>query len=173
MAVPGRRSTPLGPDPWVRQVVGFDLDGRPATVALSGTAGRTLLLFLSGDCDGCRPLWEAAGDPGRWTLATGDRVVAVTRDRRGAGQDKGWDNGDDKGEDLEALGRLAPNGSQVVLSSAAWADYGVSGPPFFVLVDGRSQRVLTEGVAWAVEQVAAHVADALAGSPRLAGDRGH
>jgi hypothetical protein len=51
----------------------------------------------------------------------------------------------------------AAGAARVVLSSAAWEAYSVLGPPFFVLVDGSSGRVASEGVAWSVEQVVSDV----------------
>ena len=48
----------------------------------------------------------------------------------------------------------------VVMATAAWSAYRVQGPPFFVLVDGTADQVVTEGVAWGVSQIAEHVRSA-------------
>ncbi len=47
------------------------------------------------------------------------------------------------------------------MSSQAYLDYGVGGPPFYALTLGREVR--TEGVAWGVSETAASVLSALAG----------
>lgn len=49
---------------------------------------------------------------------------------------------------------------RLLLSEEAWRRYRVLGPPFFVLVDPDG-TVATEGVAWAVEQVAGEVCRAV------------
>ena len=51
--------------------------------------------------------------------------------------------------------------AEVVMSSQAYLDYGVGGPPFYALTLGREVR--TEGVAWGVSETAASVLRALAG----------
>lgn len=124
-----------------------------------GGAGHSLLLFLSSDCDGCRPLWEGAADAASWGLSAGDRVIVVVADPAGAGDGAGPRL--PKPEVPERVRAMAPPGVPVVYSSAAWHAYRVSGPPFFVLVDGNSARVAVEGIAWAKEQVVGHVAAAL------------
>ena len=138
-----------GPTP-AADVVGTDLAGAATAVRVDG-ARRTLLLFLTSDCDGCRPFWPALADPASLGLSIGDAVAAVARD---PGRD-----------DRAALARLVPAGATVVCAGAAWTAYRVAGPPFFALVDGMTGRVATEGVAWAVDQVAADVRRALAGRP--------
>ncbi len=52
---------------------------------------------------------------------------------------------------------LAGTGGGEPAEAAAWLAYRVQGPPFFVLVDGSADRVVTEGVAWGVSQIAEHV----------------
>ena len=115
-----------------------------------GTGRWTLLVFLSSHCDGCRPLWDALADPVASGLAGDEQVVALT-------------HGPDH-EDVVALRALVPVGATgaeappvVVMATAAWSAYRVQGPPFFVLVDGAADRVVTEGVAWGVSQIAGHV----------------
>ena len=54
----------------------------------------------------------------------------------------------DASEESESKVRdLAPRGVPVVMSSQAWADYGVPGAPYFVYVDGASGRITGEGTA--------------------------
>jgi hypothetical protein len=157
--IPTYRDRPATP---ASDLSGVDLSGQPLDVRVLGTGMWTLLVFLSSGCDGCRDLWDALGDPAGSGLVTDEQVVAVTR---------GPDH-----EDVAALRRLAPPAGApgtdpsgttgadpiqgpppVVMSSPAWSAYRVQGPPFFVLVDGTGDRVVTEGVAWGVPQIAEHV----------------
>ena len=64
-------------------------------------------------------------------------------------------------EDVGAIADLGVNSSGVptVMSSQAFADYGVLGPPFYVVVDG--VRVLTEGVPWGLDETLRAVRAAL------------
>ncbi|MGH9082687.1 MAG: hypothetical protein ACRDWN_05015 [Acidimicrobiales bacterium] len=139
--MPPRVGPPSTP---VTDLEGVDPAGNPLTVPVGDGPGRTLLLFLSADCDGCGPFWPAVADTGSLGLVAGERAVVVARDPTA--------------EDLDALAGLAVPGTTVVLSGGAWAAYGVQGPPFFALVEPVVGRVVTEGVAWAVPQVAAAVA---------------
>jgi hypothetical protein len=54
--------------------------------------------------------------------------------------------------------KLAPRNAPVVMSSAAWTDYGVPGAPYFVLVD---TTIRGEGVATTWEALASLVGDAI------------
>jgi hypothetical protein len=56
---------------------------------------------------------------------------------------------------------LARPGTEVVMSSEAYADYRVGGPPFLVVI--ASGEVRTEGVAWGIEETARASRVALAG----------
>ncbi len=162
MPVPTYRDRPVtvATDP-----VGTDLVGAPCRVPVVGTGRWSLVVFLSSGCHGCRDLWRALEDPVGSGLVEDESVVVVTRD---AGE-----------EDVDALRRLAGGPVPVVMSTATWSAYRVQGPPFFSLVDGRvgtlclgpegvqgsegeqmapgPLRVVTEGVAWGVAQVAADV----------------
>ena len=102
-------------------VAGETPDGVAVHVGVLGGRQSTLLAFLSSGCVTCEPLWDGLrrGEPALPDLA---RVVAVTR---GAGQ-----------ESPARLRALAPDGVAVVMSDAAWDDYGVPGAPYFVYVDG-------------------------------------
>lgn len=150
---------------------GVDLSGARVQVALDG-AHPTLLLFLGTACDGCLPFWPPAAAPGPLGLGPGGAVVVVTRDappedlaelrRLCAGETARRDVSATR-RDVEAPSRAAATTRRdgatgcptVVLSGSAWTAYRVHGPPFFALV--HRGRVLTEGVAWSVEQVAEDV----------------
>jgi hypothetical protein len=126
-----------------------DIDGvtPPGARLAVGVVGSTeplLLLFLSASCQGCRDLWEGTPEL-RLALPDGVRIVIVTR-----GSDQ---------EDATAIADLAPAGTEVVMSSDAYGDYRVAGPPFLVVVDGGLVR--TEGVAWGVSETARAVREAL------------
>jgi len=135
-------------------VEGWDLTGRRRTVGLTTPGLWTLLFFLGSHCDGCLPFWTVSRSRESCGLEPEDRVVVVTRGPRR--------------EEPAALVELvaasmrgdaaAAASGTLVMSSSSWDAYRVLGPPFFVLVDGVA--VVTEGVAWSVEQVAADVARA-------------
>jgi hypothetical protein len=120
-----------GTDPW----------GAAVHVGVAGTARTTLLAFLSGGCTTCASFWEALGRPEGPTLPAGiERLVVVTR-----GADR------ESPAEIAALAPRPPSPVAVVMSSEAWAQYQVPVVPYFVLVDGRSDRVAGEGAApgWA------------------------
>jgi hypothetical protein len=134
-------------------IEGVDLTGAPAYVPIvgnadGGNAEPVLLLFLSADCLGCRDLWDGTEELRR-SIPQGVRIVIVA---------KGPEQ-----EDAESILALAPPGTPTVMSSQAYRDYGVGGPPFLVVVTARA--VLTEGVAWGVEETARATRQALEGSP--------
>lgn len=116
---------------------GVGPDGSAVAVPICGSDGAFLLLFLSADCHGCRDLWDGTAALGR-ALPTSVRTVVVTRGP--------------EYEDAAAIAALAPGDVTTVMSSAAFADYRVAGAPFLVLVTG--DEVLTEGVAWGVDETA-------------------
>ncbi|HLW45044.1 MAG TPA: hypothetical protein VKR78_02430 [Acidimicrobiales bacterium] len=123
-------------------VAGEALTGSPRTVSLTSPGRWTLLFFLGSHCDGCLPFWPAAGTPVSCGLEPGDAVAVVTR-------------GPEVERRSELLALFAGDPRGLVMSEEAWRAYRVHGAPFFVLVDG--VEVITEGVAWSVEQVAADV----------------
>jgi hypothetical protein len=66
-----------------------------------------------------------------------------------------------KGAEAESpskIGRLAPAGVPVVMSSEAWLDYGIPGAPYFVLADG---EIRGEGAASTWQALASLVSDAV------------
>ena len=123
----GRRSSSGGR---AYDVVGETPEGAAVHIGVLGGRQPTLLAFLSSGCVSCEPLWEGLrrGQP---ALPDRARVVAVTR---AAGT-----------ESPARLRALAPDGVAVVMSDAAWDDYGVPGAPYFVYVDGTA--VTGEGAA--------------------------
>ena len=118
--------------------------GGPVSIDLEGPAQPTLLLFLSASCQGCRDLWEGTAEL-QQALPEGVRTVIVTR---------GPDH-----EDAGAIAALAPADTEVVMSSGAFRDYRVGGPPFLVVVDHGEVR--TEGVAWGIGETVRATRDAL------------
>jgi hypothetical protein len=116
--------------------------GDAVTLAFEGGAGMlTLLAFLTTGCSTCAGFWATLAEP---RLPAGVQTVIVTR-----------------GSDRERPARvreLAPPEIPVIMSSAAWSDFGVPGAPYFVLVE---RSVLGEGVATTWQALASLVADAV------------
>lgn len=144
-------------------IEGWDLAGTRRSVRVASPGRWTLLLFLGSHCDGCAPFWKFPGRPEECGLGPGDVVIVVTRGPK-----------DEHPEVLATImgtatgadGPARASGG-LVMSDAAWAAYRVHGAPFFVLLDGVS--VVSEGVAWSVEQV---FADAARARLRAAGEAG-
>jgi hypothetical protein len=116
-------------------IEGVDPRGAPAHVPIVGKAEPVLLLFLSAACLGCHDLWEGTEELRR-SIPEGVRIVIVA---------KGPEQ-----EDAGAIRALAPPGTPTVMSSQAYRDYRVGGPPFLVVATG--DEVVTEGVAWGIEE---------------------
>jgi hypothetical protein len=145
-------------------IEGVDPAGARRSIGIVDSGEPVFLLFLSSSCQGCRDLWEGV-DELRHALGPRVRVVVVTRGP--------------EHEDAAMVARLAAalaaaalaadpgahgsgrGATEVVMSSQAYLDYGVAGPPFYALTLGREVR--TEGVAWGVSETAASVLGALAG----------
>jgi hypothetical protein len=143
--IPIGRDLPDGP---MADIAGVDPEGAALTIEVGETAAPVLLLFLSAACLGCRDLWEGTAAL-RAALPEGVRVVLVTRGP-GAGT---------SAEDAAAIGALAPADAVTVMSTQAFRDYRVDGPPFFCVVAGG--RLRAEGVAWGVADTAEDVRRAL------------
>jgi hypothetical protein len=129
-------------------LVGTTAADETALVSVTGAGHDTLIAFLSSGCTTCQGFWDVFASPAGTGLPDGTRLVVVT-----------------KGADLEsesAVRALAPAGVPLVMSTAAWDDYGVPGSPYFVLVDGAAGRVAGEGSATAWEQVVRLVREATA-----------
>jgi hypothetical protein len=135
------------PAPSPVDIAGVDPTGAPVHVPIVGKAEPVLLLFLSADCLGCRDLWDGT-EALRRAIPDGVRIVLVA---------KGPEQ-----EDAGSITALAPPGTPTVMSSEAYRDYRVGGPPFLVVATG--DEVLTEGVAWGVEETARATRQALEGS---------
>ncbi len=130
---------------------GVTPEGAPVRIEIVGAPTPTVLVFLSAACLGCEDLWEGLG-PMYSDLDATARLIAVTR-----GPDEEGPAGVARLAGPDPDRRAAP----VVMSSRAFADYRVSGPPFLVVVD--AERVRTESVAWGVEQTLALARAALGG----------
>ncbi len=130
-------------------VVGVAPDGTTCRIDLVEAAAPVLLLFLSADCLGCRDLWAGLPDL-HAGLAGAARLVVVTRSPD-----------EESTEAITALAGTAPSdlGIDLVMSSAAFRAYRVSGPPFLTVAD--AHRVRTESVAWGLEQTLQTALDAL------------
>lgn len=120
-------------------ISGRTLLGDAVQLSLTG-APRTLLAFMSSGCAACGPLWDElrVGVPG---LAPDLRLVVVTKDA--------------DAESPARLAELAPGGHEVVMSTAAYADFAVPVTPHFVLVDGTAGQVAGRGSAGSWEQILA------------------
>lgn len=127
-------------------LTGVDPEGRPFDIAVVGAAEPVLLLFLSASCLGCRDLWEGT-DELRRSLPERIQVVVVTRGP--------------EDEDPAAIAALAPPDTPTLMSSSAWLDYRVGGPPFLAVILG--DEVRTEGVAWGIAETARATRHALDG----------
>jgi hypothetical protein len=121
-------------------IVGVGPDGVPCRIDVVEAAAPALLLFLSAACLGCRDLWEGLRDL-QAGLAGAARLVVVTRDP-----------GEESAEAITALAgdALGAAGIGLVMSSQAFSDYRVGGPPFLAVV--AADGVRTESVAWGLEQ---------------------
>ena len=121
-------------------VTGADPAGADCSVDVVEATAPVLLLFLSADCIGCRDLWAGLAD---LQAGLGDRcrLAVVTRSP-----------GDEDPARIAVLAGAAPErlGIPVVMSTPAYRDYRVGGPPFLVVTDGTAVR--TEGVAWGLDE---------------------
>ena len=109
--------------------------GDRLTVTVVNAVEPVLLVFVSSSCLGCRDLWEGTAEL-RTSLPEGVQIVFVTRGP--------------EHEDAEAIAALDPGYTPIVMSSPAFLDYRVGGPPFLVVV--AAGEVRTEGVAWGIAE---------------------
>ncbi|MDA8058122.1 MAG: hypothetical protein M0032_09165 [Actinomycetota bacterium] len=109
-----------------------------------------LLAFVGPGCDGCRACFEGLAAPGRGGLAADVGAVVVTRLPLTA-------------DERSCLARVDRGSGPVVavVSDRAWADYRVSGYPFYVVVDGERGTVAAETVGLGWEDVTGTVRAAL------------
>lgn len=118
-------------------ITGESPNGDALSISLAA-APRTLLAFLSSGCLTCRELWTTIDSEGQPSLRQlGARLVVVGKSPTE--------------ESPAAMADLEATSAPTVLSSAAWAHFGVPVSPYFVLVDGRERRVIGEGAgrSWA------------------------
>ena len=106
-------------------------NGESVTIELSGL---TLVVAIKTRCDGCR---DFVRDPLHEFDALAVVVVSSTDDDEGE-----WD------------GALRP----VLVAPGALEELDVRWPPFYVLVDPSTRRVITEGVVFGPSQVAREIA---------------
>lgn len=124
----------------------YDLEGvdpsvAPLSLEIVGAAAPILLLFLSAACVGCRDLWEGLSEF-QADLPRPCRLAVVTRSP-----------GDEDSSAVASLARSAAGAANgpvpVVMSTDAYRDYRVDGPPFYAVAG--PDTVLGEGVAWGVD----------------------
>jgi hypothetical protein len=133
-------------------ISGTTLHGDSVTLAFGLGSPLTLIAFLTSGCTSCAPLWAGLHEA-RDLASLAQRVAVVTHDSTR--------------ESPTRLERLAPAGTDVIMSSAAWADYAVPGSPHFVLTDGAG-GILGRGSALSWSQLETMVADARADTRRAA-----
>jgi hypothetical protein len=117
-------------------IVGLRPSGNRIEVRIDQFDEPVLLCFLHIRCEGCVGFWRGLGDGVGDGLSDGVSAVAVT---------KGPGSVDPSEVERAAagIGRVP-----VVMSEEAWADYRVSGYPFFVLVDSSTGVVIGETVGF-------------------------
>jgi hypothetical protein len=118
-------------------LAGTTPSGDARQIALPGPSSGTLLAFLSTGCEACGEIWSELRAADAATTPGGARLVAVTKD-----PDR---------ESPTKVGELAPAALEVLMSSKAWADYGVPSSPYFIYVDGDGQ-IHSEGSARSMGQ---------------------
>ncbi len=127
-------------------IVGVTLEREPVKIGFGDGYPPTLVAFLSSGCAVCEGFWNDLRDGRRPPeLPAGIRLVAVTKDS--------------SHESPSRLRSLAPRGTPVVMSSAAWSDYGVPAAPYFVYLE--SDKILGEGSANGWKQISSLVRDAI------------
>ena len=122
------------------EVAGVTPTGDAIKLSLNGTP--TLLAFLSSGCTSCARFWETLAEH---RLPDGLQPMIVTR-----GPDR---------EQRSKLRSIAPPTVPVVMSSEAWADYGVPGSPYFVMV--KDGEIRGEGVATTWDALTSLLSDAV------------
>ena len=133
--------------PAAHDIVGVGLTGEVVAARTAGVRHDTVLVFLSSGCTGCDGFWRQFADPSALPDFGGGRMLVIT-------------NGPES-ESISALAEKAPADIDLIMSSEAWADYGVPGSPYVVVVDGVSGRVKGEGSGTSLSQVSGLVRQAL------------
>ncbi len=129
-------------------LLGTTPGGDSMAFGVVGAAENTLLAFLSSGCLTCAGFWEAFSDGKRLSVPGKARLVVVTK-----GPDK---------ESPSRVAELASPSVPVVMSSEAWEAYRVPVAPYFIYIDGASQRIVGEGAAGTWDHVAELMGQALA-----------
>jgi hypothetical protein len=145
IAVPEHLPEPRKIQTTVVDIEGTTLDG--ASVVLAPARTDTLVAFLSSGCLTCRTFWDAMRSQRSSPLPGDARLVVVVKDR--------------ELESPSRLRELAPADVPVVMSSKAWADYGVPMSPYFLFVSSVTGTVRSEGAASSWEQVRSLLRDAM------------
>jgi hypothetical protein len=114
-----------------RRYVGRSLSGESVEGEF---VGLTLIVAVKEDCLGCRSVLESPSD------AFGDAAVLIVAGH--ASCEPWW----------------AASLHLVVISPSLLEDLDVRWPPFYVLVDPTTERVVTEGVVFGPEQVLQEIA---------------
>ncbi len=128
-------------------IVGTTLAGDAVKLGLGADAPPTLLAFLSSGCLTCERFWgDLRRDRTPRQLPAGVRIMPVTKES--------------SEESPSRLAELAGDSVPVLMSSAAWRDYGTPGAPYFVYVEGGD--VHGEGSATSWQQIIALLRDAIA-----------
>jgi hypothetical protein len=137
-------------------IVGTTLVGDAVQIGLGAEAPPTLLAFLSSGCSVCSRFWDDLRSRRKPSeLPAGIRLLTITKDVS-----------EESPSRLRELAGEVP----VVMSSAAWADYGAPAAPYFVYVRGGD--VHGEGSASNWRQIASLLRDAVAdGSYERNGER--
>jgi hypothetical protein len=134
-------------------ISGTTLQGDSVMLSFGPGSPVTLLAFLTSGCTSCAPLWAGLHEASD-LASLAQRVVVITHDAMR--------------ESPTHLERLAPSaGPEVIMASAAWADYAVPGSPHFVLTDGAG-GILGRGSALSWSALETMVADARADARRAA-----
>jgi hypothetical protein len=140
-AIPVHRGTVGIP---VMPIEGVDRSGARISLGPPEVHDR-LLVFIKEECDGCQEFIEAASSPTSFGLDPADELVFIVRHL------------DDHRNDARLDGAL------VIESERAWSDYRIAGPPFFTFLLAGGREVASEGVAWAISEVARAVGAAKSG----------
>ena len=120
-------------------IMGTSLDDEVMKVGVAGARNDTLLAFLTSGCLTCIGFWDTFRGTRRLAVPGGARLVIVTKDP--------------VEESPSRLAELVPTAHTVVMSSAAWEQYGVPVAPYFVYVDGQAGTVIAGGGASDWDQV--------------------
>ncbi len=139
--VAGLRPIPSGPVHTgaprpASDLVGVTPGGSSVEFQIDSTDQAILLVFLSTRCEGCDGFWRGLKDSDAAAFPSSVSAVVVTRGPTRVAS-----------TDVEAAARGISR-VPVIMSDAGWVDYGVTGYPFFVLVDPASRTVVAETVGF-------------------------